>query len=202
MNILAFCSALDKTYLALLYDNKMYSKIIKSDENYHSLYLLDEIKKIFDQNSLSFNKLDLIVSNKGPGSFTGIRVSLTAAKVMAGELNIPLVGLNSSEILLKAYNRDLLIMDARRDMYYVAFKDEIKLVPKENINSYNQNLSVLCDKRSADIFADSLCFEDNEKDLGSVMITLAKEKYSGSLDKEEFNPLKLEADYIQTPPVF
>ena len=202
MNILAFCSALDKTYLALLYDNKMYSKIIKSDENYHSLYLLDEIKKIFDQNSLSFNKLDLIVSNKGPGSFTGIRVSLTAAKVMAGELDIPLVGLNSSEILLKAYNRDLLIMDARRDMNYVAFKDEIKLVPEEKTDIKDKNMRILCDKRSLDIFPDAVCFEDNEKNLGVVMIELAQQKYLNSSNKDEFSPLKTEANYIQTPPVF
>ena len=38
MNILAICSALNNSYLALEINNKKVAKIIKSDENYHSLY--------------------------------------------------------------------------------------------------------------------------------------------------------------------
>ena len=88
MNILAFCCALNNSYLALSKDFKIDSKIIKSDENYHSLYLLNEIKTILENNKLKFNDINLIAVNTGPGSFTGIRVALTIARIMASELSI------------------------------------------------------------------------------------------------------------------
>ena len=94
MNILALCSALNNSYLALEKNNDTISKIIKSDENYHSLYLVKEIKKLLEDNNLKMNELDFVAVNVGPGSFTGIRVALTIAKIITGEINIPLVPLD------------------------------------------------------------------------------------------------------------
>ncbi len=200
-NILAICSALNNSYLALQIDNKVYSKIIKSDENnYHSLYLIKEIKNFCNNLNFKLDALDFITTNLGPGSFTGIRVSLTVAKVMAQELNLPLVGLNSSEILLNAHNCDYLIMDARRDMYYIGTKENIELIYKDKMPVLKGK--ILCDKRSSSLINGSVCFEENEIDLGKVMIDLALNKFQNSKNKDEFNYLNINANYIQTPPIF
>lgn len=196
MNILALCCALNNSYLAVQYEDKIYSEIIKSDKNYHSLYVISKIKEL----GVDLNKLDIIAANLGPGSFTGIRVTLSIAKVLAGELNLPLVGLNTAEILLDAFNKKTLIMDARRDMYYLGSKDKIELIYKDKIQKDLKD--VLCDKRTKELFSDALCFEEEEKDLGKVMLKLAQGKYQNSNNKEYFNPLVVSANYIQTPPVF
>ena len=86
MNILAICSALNNSYLALQINDKQYSKIIKSDENYHSLYLISKIKELCNENNFELSNLDAITVNCGQGSFTGIRVAMSVAKIMAGEL--------------------------------------------------------------------------------------------------------------------
>ncbi len=199
-NILACCCALNNTYIALQIGNRIFSKIVKSDENYHSLYLISEIKNICSENNFELSNLDFITTNLGPGSFTGIRVSLTAAKVMASELNLPLVGLNTSEILLNAFDCDYLVMDARRDMYYLGTKEKIELIYKDKMPKLEGK--VLSDKRCFEIYNNSICFEDNDMDLGMVMIKLANEKYQNSKSKEEFNFINANANYIQTPPVF
>ena len=62
--------------------------------------------------------------------------------------------------------------------------------------------SLLCDKNCFELYNNSTCFENENKNLGEVMINLAQEKYLSSSNKEDFNYLKLEANYIQTPPVF
>ncbi len=204
MNTLALCAALNNSYLAYEFQNDFYSEIIKSDENYHSLYLIPKIKKLIDDKKINLKELDLIVVNCGPGSFTGIRVALSIAKVMAGELNLPLVGLNSAEILLKAYDKKVLIMDARRDMFFFATKDDIKLVYKEKIKDYLKDIDekdILVDKRCFEEFSNALCFEEVEKDLGKVMIELGKEKFENEKDKSIFNYMIVNANYIQTPPV-
>ena len=190
MNILAICSALNNSYLAIKYNEKLIDEIIFSDINYHSLYLISKIKEICEKYSIELKKLDAIAVNCGPGSFTGIRVAMSVAKVMAGELKLPLIGLNTAEILLNAFDKEILLMDARRDMFFVGTKNNI------------ETKSLLCDKNSSKIFENSICFEDENKKLGEIMINLALQKYNNSNNKDEFNCLKLEANYIQTPPVF
>ena len=201
MNILTICSALNNSYLGLKTQDKIKSKIIKSNENYHSLYLITEIQKLLQDNSITPKDIDIIGVNCGPGSFTGIRVALTIAKVMAGELNIPLIPLNTSEILLKTYNKKYLIMDARRDMYFIGTKDNIELKYKDKIN-LNSNNEILCDKRSLELFPNATCYEEEEKDPTPVMIEITQEKYNNSKNKDEFNYMPIKANYIQTPPVF
>lgn len=202
MNILAICCALNNSYLAIKYNNEEYSEIIMSDENYHSLYLISKIKKICEEKSINLNKIDLITTNCGPGSFTGIRVALTVAKVIAGELEIPAVGLNTAEILLNAFDREYLLMDARRDMYFLGTKEDIQLIYKDKLPQNLDGNRVLCDKNCEKVFENALCFEKEDKNLGEIMIKLAWEKFQKEPNKEKFNYLKLNANYIQTPPIF
>ena len=196
-NILAICSALNNSYLALNVDNNIYSNIIKSDSNYHSLYLINEIKSMCKINDFSLNNLNYITVNTGPGSFTGIRVAITISKVLSQELNIKIIPLNTAEILLKAFNCSYLLMDARRDMFYFAHNDNIKLIYKDKLPDVSGK--VLTDKRCSDIINDSICFEDNDIDLGKVMITLAFEKLKRN---QTFDCANVSANYIQTPPIF
>jgi len=144
MNILALCSALNHSYLAIKYNDEIIDEIIMSDENYHSLYLISKIKEICTRYDINLNKLEAITVNCGPGSFTGIRVAMSVAKVMAGELDLPLIGLDTANILLNAYNKDVLLMDARRDMYFVGTKEKIELVYKDKLPIF-ENKSILCE---------------------------------------------------------
>jgi len=203
MKALAICSALNNTYFAITNNNNIISKIIKKYKNYHSLYLLSAINQEIKKNNLQLKNLDFICTNIGPGSFTGIRSSLTIAKVIAGELNLPLVPLTTCEILLTAFDSEILIMDARRDMFFVGNKDEIKLVLKNEVLAQDwSNKKIVCDKRTKDFFKNSICYEEKDVDLGKIMLKLAQKKYSNSSKKTEFEYININANYIQTPPVF
>ena len=202
MNILAICCALNNTYFAINYNNQIHSEIIKSDENYHSLYLISKIKDYIKKENINLDKLDAICVNTGPGSFTGIRVAMTLAKVIAGELNLPIIPLNTSEILLNAFDCEILLMDARRDMYFIGTKENIELVYKNKIEEKISNKKLLTDERSKEMFENSICYETENKNLGEIMLELAKNKYQKETDKSKFNFINAEANYIQTPPIF
>ena len=204
MNILAICSALNNSYLALQINDKQYSKIIKSDKNYHSLYLISKIKELCNENNFELSNLNAIAVNCGQGSFTGIRVAMSVAKIMAGELNLPLIGLNTTEILLNTYGCNVLLMDARRDMFFFGTKEKTELILKEKIKEkiINNDNKIVCDKNSKELFDNSICYEEIEKDLGLTMLNLASDKLLNTQDLNEFNYLRCEANYIQTPPVF
>lgn len=205
MNIMVLCSALNNSYFAFEYNNKIYSEIIRSDKNYHSLYLIQNIKNALKKQNISLEDFDCFTVNCGPGSFTGIRVALTVAKVIAGELDKPLIPLNTAEILLNAYEADYLFMDARRDMYFKCDKNNIELIKKEELEkslSFFNNKKIVCDKRCLNLFKNAICFEEDSSDIGIVMLELAKEKYNSDFNKENFNYMNVKANYIQTPPVF
>ncbi len=205
MNVLAVCSALNNSYIAIKYNNKIYSKIIKSDKNYHSLYIISELKKLIQDNSINLTNIDIITVNCGPGSFTGIRVALSIAKIISGELNKPLVGLNSAEILLSTYNSDIIIMDARRDMFYLGDKNQIKLIYKNQLKEKLKKIKdkkILIDKNTAILYPNGILYEKFEDNIAETMIDIAKEKFINSKDKKEFNCHAIKANYIQTPPIF
>ena len=73
------------------------------DIRYTEKYTKKEIDVLTD----ALKDINALGVNIGPGSFTGIRAALAISKVISSQLNIPLVGVNSFEILslLKTKNK-------------------------------------------------------------------------------------------------
>jgi tRNA threonylcarbamoyladenosine biosynthesis protein TsaB len=57
------------------------------------------IEEILTESSLNINQLNAIAISKGPGSYTGLRIGVSAAKGFAFGLNIPLIALNTLQIM-------------------------------------------------------------------------------------------------------
>ena len=205
MILLNFDTALNKTYVAISNNgNLLTSKIVENTEdNYHSAFLLSTIKEILKENNLTPKDVDLIGVNVGPGSFTGIRAALTVAKVMAQELNIKIVPVESLKILSKLNKSDkksIVIMDARRSMAYVYNDDEIKLVSVSEVKSIleQDDFEIISDKSMAETLAiDAIVYENDNYDLGKILNELAYENKDKAI-----LPNELKALYIQPPPVF
>jgi len=224
MNILAFDTSLNKTHIALLKDENLAFKTFESDENnYHSAYLIIGIKKILNESNLTLQDIDLFAVNNGPGSFTGIRAGVTVAKTLSKELNKPVIGLNSSDILYKAYETfdPDVVLDARREQFYfrnnvlnpknasmVKNHSDISLIPYNEIMNVITKNAVICDSSSFNRLKEYLKgrvinlinFEDETPDIPKVLIVLAKEIYQNNKD-ENFGWNTLKAAYIQAPPI-
>lgn len=199
MEILTIDTSLNKTRLGF----SGTFKTRESDEkNYHSAYVISEIKKI-----LGGKTPDAIGVNIGPGSFTGIRVGLTVARVMGQHLEIPLIGVNSCEILSRVNKDSVVIMDARRGMHYFYNGEEIKLIKKEAVAEIKPQKAI-CDNSSfgmlKELGFDALSFEEKDENidlpLAECLLDLTKEKLTQG--KEDFHWSRLKPLYIQTPPIF
>ena len=85
MNILTFDTVFDKTYVSLSINKNIVSTytINSTEEKYHSAYLISNIIKILQENNLTMQDITHVATNIGPGSFTGIRVCTTIAKIIA-----------------------------------------------------------------------------------------------------------------------
>ena len=84
-------------------DNKVIDYISYEAWQCQSEYMIQEIDKLLTKHNISRNDLGSVICNIGPGSYTGIRISLTIAKVTCLALNIPLYALSSLRALQKEH---------------------------------------------------------------------------------------------------
>ena len=102
MNILSIDTSSNICSVAILEDTKLIKEIILDNGLTHSESLMPTIDKIFKETNLNLSQIDLLVCDKGPGSFTGIRIGTATVMAFSDSLGIPSVGINSLETL--AYN--------------------------------------------------------------------------------------------------
>lgn len=95
----------------------------------HSEKLHVFIEEICKKTGKDLRSIDAIAVSKGPGSYTGLRIGVSAAKGLCYGLDIPLISMETLEILARTYtstnkvkNEDVLIpmIDARRMEVYTA----------------------------------------------------------------------------------
>lgn len=107
--------------IAIYKDNEqLYFKVEKGD-NSLSQKLLPYIKEAFDSIKMSINKIDRIYVANGPGSFTGIRIGVDVAKVLAYTLKKQINTISELEILASTdVDKKYIvpIIDARRGYVY------------------------------------------------------------------------------------
>lgn len=109
-----------------------YNEINNNETSSKIMPIIDEA---FKKSNLKVNDIDKIFVVNGPGSFTGIRVGLTVAKIMSYCLNIPLVAISELELLAttKTSTKYIVpIIDARRGYVYGAiYDDNLNIIFKE-----------------------------------------------------------------------
>ena len=202
MKILAFDTCLDKTYITLAEDDKIIQSetILSNGENYHSAYLISTIVKVLKNVGLTPKDVDMIATDIGPGSFTGIRACTTVARVLAQQLDIKAVGVSSLEILSKILGgNDLVALDARKNKAYVFDGEILGAIELEKVDEMVKGRTLITDNSLLERFSQytdkAISYQASDYPLGEILAKLA-------LSKEETNWRKLKPLYIQPPPVF
>lgn len=198
MITLAFDTCLDKMYAVLTKDGKVLSsrKVENHDNKYHSAFLISTLQEIISKNNIKPQEIDLIATNIGPGSFTGIRACVTVARVMAQQLNCKVAGISSLEILAQCVEKNPLIaLDARKNSAYLYVDGQIKgAIQLEEIQNIikNGDYTVLTDDKLQPILGGN-SYQQMELPLGEILAKLAEKE---NIEWQNLKPL-----YIQPPPM-
>lgn len=103
------------------------SRRLLNDSFSHSEKLHTFINEVLEETSTAPDQLDAIAVSKGPGSYTGLRIGVAAAKGLCFALDLPLIALHSLEILIQSVAEPtdfiLPMFDARRMEVYTAVFD-------------------------------------------------------------------------------
>lgn len=202
MKILAFDTCLDKTYITLSENDKIIKSetILSNGKNYHSAYLISTIVSLLKSEGLEPKDIDMIASDIGPGSFTGIRACTTVARVLAQQLDIKAAGVSSLEILAKILGEDdLVALDARKNKAYVYDGKILGAIDLEEVDKLVAGRRVITDdslfERISANAKEAISYQQGEYPLGEILAKLA-------CTKSETDWRKLKPLYIQPPPVY
>lgn len=100
--------------IILFIDGKIIDKKEVMSNQKHSVFTMPLIKKILEQNNINIQQINQIIVVNGPGSFTGVRIGVTIAKMLAYTLNVPIKMINSLEVLavnIKEKNKIVVVSD-------------------------------------------------------------------------------------------
>ncbi|MCM3292827.1 tRNA (adenosine(37)-N6)-threonylcarbamoyltransferase complex dimerization subunit type 1 TsaB [Paenibacillus sp. MER 180] len=138
VKVLALDTSTSTMALALLQDRRTAAQLESQAERNHSLKLVPAMQSMLKGLGWEGSDLSLLAVGIGPGSYTGVRISVTAAKTMAWAWGKPVVGVSSLHALalsgLEAVHKEKFsdgalkigrdwvypLVDARRGQVYTA----------------------------------------------------------------------------------
>ena len=116
-----------------------------STANYsHAEKLHEFINLVIEEAKIETNQLNAVAVSKGPGSYTGLRIGVSAAKGLCFALDIPLISVNTLEILATSISVDkgfvIPLLDARRmEVYSSVFNFDGTILEKVKAEIIDEN---------------------------------------------------------------
>ena len=150
--------------LALLKDDRLVEGVQLDCFKHQSEYLIPEISKLLERHGLEASDIDSFVVAQGPGSYTGVRIGMTMAKVLGSLMNRDVYTLSTLQ-LYAGLEDCYVIMDARAKRVYVGRYKDGKPLMEDTIYT-NDRMKEIIDS-GANVIGDLHLFgqEDRYGDL-------------------------------------
>lgn len=145
-------------YICFLENEKVIYEIKSIGLNNHSDHLLPLIEEGLNKLQLQVKDFDRIILGDGPGAYTGLRVSMSVAKMFAWTLNIPLYTISSLDLLTSGYKEE--------GLYLVKFKAKKGFIYHKAFSIVNQTKKII----ASDMFV-SEDYIDNYQEENKLIIT-------------------------------
>ena len=89
--------------------------------------LFPQLMKLMEEHSLQPEDIGEVVITEGPGSYTGVRIAMTAAKVFCAMRNVPLYTIGSLQLAAGILPHVRVLMDARgHRAYHAVYENGIR----------------------------------------------------------------------------
>lgn len=216
MKILAFDTTSSFFSVAIAENDQIIAKKIIEEAGKQAEFLVLEIEKILESQGISYQDLDLVAVTNGPGSFTGSRIGLVVGRTIKLATKVPLILLNSCEVIAYKYRQKsekiIAAMDAAMGESFCAqfsYKDGILTTIKEPFLSESQDLSqeflgdgyFLCGSGKSDVanvLKDKIKQISQEEDRveAPLIALLAYDKFKNGEETDNLNPL-----YLRNPKI-
>ena len=133
-----------------------------------------ELNKILEQANLDYKDIDRVVITRGPGSYTGIRIAMTIAKVLCSQMHKELYTISTMQLYAGLEPSANVILDARSHRAYVAHLEKGKIIGNTQILDLEEAKDFL-KAHPGKVFGDALLSEVESSDFLKNFIELKAE---------------------------
>ena len=125
-------------YVSLIKDEKVLYEIYLNGNRDHAKNIVLKIEEALSENNLKANQIDQVVCGIGPGSYTGVRMAVTVAKMLSTLGWIKLKKISSLALMSSgAEGISIPSIDARRGNVFCAKYNNMLLIEKEELRVKN-----------------------------------------------------------------
>ncbi len=116
-------TASEYLFLALIINAEVADSIYEYGHQNHSVTILPSIEKMLQKAGISLQEVTQVIVGIGPGSYTGVRIGVSIAKMIGYLNNIPVKTISSLALLASSSNATYIIpsIDARRGNSFIAY---------------------------------------------------------------------------------
>ncbi len=107
--------------------------------------LVPELDRLLKRNHLSRTDIKDVMVSIGPGSYTGVRIALTIAKVLSFALNVPVYGVSSLQVLKVETFPTIVVINARSGRSYVGVYEGEKTLVQDCVMTNPEVLAYIAD---------------------------------------------------------
>jgi tRNA threonylcarbamoyladenosine biosynthesis protein TsaB len=202
--LLAIDTTSDFGSIALAYGSRVIEEAPLDSPGGFAHILFDEIHRLLTRHGLTLCDIDVFASASGPGSFTGVRIGLTAAKGLAEAVERKVVAVSNLQALAWFGARPLraAVIDARRgEIYGAVFDSSLRPVREQVATPFENWLSSMPD---GDLEIITNGFElphavpfpivTAPRALAGAIVLIAADRFAAGLAQD---PAEIDANYVR-----
>jgi len=219
--LVAIDTTTDIASLALVKNSVLLAEMTWRTGQNHTVQLLPALERLLKQANVKPADISGVIVAKGPGSFNGLRVGISAAKGLAFSLGVPVIGVNSLEVEAYQYaDTDLSVcpvLNAGRNEIATALYhktsgkwEQLKaehISTVERLCAETQDKTLFCGEYMAAISSQLLLLLGDRAIIASPVTDVRRAGYLAELGMERLksgdtdNVATLQPVYLRRPPI-
>lgn len=136
-------TAYKQLVLGIYQDGTLLDGIVKTAFKRQSETIFVELNALLKRVNLTYKDIDRVIITEGPGSYTGIRIAMTIAKVLCTQMHKELYCISTMQLYAGMDASANVILDARGQRAYVAHLENGEIVGQTTILSLEDTKAFL-----------------------------------------------------------
>lgn len=166
MNQILFDASTGVLVMALAKDGRMIDYSIRIGKKDHAKYVVERMDQMLKRKLLTIDQIDEIIVGYGPGSYTGLRIAVMVAKMLAYTKNIKLRAVSSLYFLSSGIEEKVAPMiDARNGNVFAAIFGEDKMILEEGLYTTDYVREIAKHNQVKPFFIDERHYEIDTKKI-------------------------------------
>ena len=142
-----------------------------------SEHMIPEIDKLLKKFNLYRKDISAVITSIGPGSYTGVRIALTIAKVIGLCLDVPIYPVSSLRVLKDNEKPSICLINARSNRSYFGVCEGSKVIINDCIKTNEEVLDYIKEHPDYSICGNAsyLGYENKDTNICQQMVSLLKD---------------------------